>query len=501
MKQPRILNALAFLDDDLIEQADSPVSQSLKVSPSHWKLPLAAAACAVIAAGAIFFTAQMLPDMVEGEKVSGMDGAEPQNAKNHPMHYDGPVFPLMIQNGASLTAERTITLDFTDAETKIDYEGKLPIRDLYKITNKTDRDASVQAFYPICGNYQMENWPSIQVDGKEIPWQLFGGDFAGSFIGIPDTDLTSINLKAFDTFEQYLNFVQDGHDLKKALESTPKLEQPVIVYEVSNIETTLPELHAETLALHFKMDPDKTKVLTYLFNGSSEDSKTGEQTRSFFVREQREKPEYSTRYLIVQGEDIQDLRLAVYKDGACEADEEISNITAEVTRSETTLGEVLHQIAQQSNPYDCADSAAFERYYKAICEQTAEHSVLGEHPKERYDDGRLDELVNEVNLLNRVLYLAFDLTVPAGQSVQIEISQNKSAGYYFENGVGDEENRNIYDFSTVSDGSLLFTKQTAVLKAPAALTITEQNFGFDPKSGIYEANLNLDEPHYYLSVK
>lgn len=314
MKQSRILNALAFLDDDLIEQADSPVSQSLKVSPSHWKIPLAAAACAVIAAGAIFFTAQMLPDMVEGEKVSGMDGAEPQNAKNHPMHYDGPVFPLMIQNGASLTAERTITLDFTDAETKIDYEGKLPIRDFYKITNKTDRDASVQAFYPICGNYQMESWPSILVDGKEISWQLFGGDFAGSFIGIPDTDLTSINLKAFDTFEQYLNFVQDGHDLKKALESTPKLEQPVIVYEVSNIETTLPELHAETLALHFKMDPDKTKVLTYLFNGSSEDSKTGEQTRSFFVREQREKPEYSTRYLIVQGEDIHDLRLAAYQD-------------------------------------------------------------------------------------------------------------------------------------------------------------------------------------------
>lgn len=165
------------------------------------------------------------------------------------------------------------------------------------------------------------------------------------------------------------------------------------------------------------------------------------------------------------------------------------------------MGEVLHQIAQQSNPYDRADSAAFERYYKAICEQTAEHSVLGEHPKERYDDGRLDELVNEVNLLNRVLYLAFDLTVPAGQSVQVEISQNKSAGYYFKNGMGDEKNRNIYDFSTVSDGSLLFTKQTAVLKAPATLTITEENFGFDPKSGIYEAELNMDEPHYYLSVK
>lgn len=499
MKKPRIWNALEFLDDDLIEQADDLPKKRAQVKRFGWKIPTAAAACAAIAVG-VLVMGQPFWKIDPGNKGAGAEGAQPETAAQCPLSYEGPILPLMIED-STLTAERTVTFDFTQPNAEVGYGGKLPIQDSYQVTNHTDEEKTVRAFYPICGSYQLENWPNIQVNGNPIQWQLFGGDVAGGFVGIPGTDLTSMNVLTFASFEEYQSFFKDGRDLQTALEPAPKLEQPVIVYEVSNVQSQADEMRAATLALQFHIDPRKTKVLTYRFNGGSEDPKTGEQIKSFFIREGKTRPEQQNKYLIVQGEDIENLHLEGYENGACKKGEELLGVTADVTRTETTLGEALYRIAQQSYGENTAEQVPFELYYKDICRRTAEHSLVGENPKERYEEGRLDELVHETAVLKRVLYLAFDLTVPAGQSVQINVNQNKLAGYYYSDVDEEKAGINSYDLSTSSDGLLRFTKQTAVLKIPEDRTIVEQDFGFDPKSGVYEVMLDSTKQHYHLEIR
>ena len=55
--------------------------------------------------------------------------------------------------------------------------------------------------------------------------------------------------------------------------------------------------------------------------------------------------------------------------------------------------------------------------YCALAERALEqYGLLSDKPVDRYDSGRLDELMDEVLSVDRVLYLKTEVTVPTGGS-------------------------------------------------------------------------------------
>ena len=101
----------------------------------------------------------------------------------------------------------------------------------------------------------------------------------------------------------------------------------------------------------------------------------------------------------------------------------------------------------------------------------------------------------------RVLYLSFPVTVPAGGSVTVSASLWKAPSYDF--GCSGSENVGLqgYDLATALGSSLTFTAQTAALANAADIEIVRQNLGFDLESGVTEVPLDLAEPRYYLEIR
>jgi len=126
---------------------------------------------------------------------------------------------------------------------------------------------------------------------------------------------------------------------------------------------------------------------------------------------------------------------------------------------------------------------------------------VGSEPKQRYEWALLDELVNEIATHERILYLSFELTVPAGGSVSVEIEQYKPASFDFECTGSENAGIDGYDMVTTLGSGLSFSKQTAAISEYNNIEIVRQNFGFDLENGINEVSLDVNEPHYYLEVR
>lgn len=100
--------------------------------------------------------------------------------------------------------------------------------------------------------------------------------------------------------------------------------------------------------------------------------------------------------------------------------------------------------------------------------------------------------------MQRVMYLRFSVTIPAGGSVDVIAQMMKDASIDF---VGDKKDRNGYDMVTQLGSDLTFTAQTASVSNTEYIEIIDQNFGFDPANGVTEVELDLSVEHYWLEVR
>ena len=137
----------------------------------------------------------------------------------------------------------------------------------------------------------------------------------------------------------------------------------------------------------------------------------------------------------------------------------------------------------------------------AAAELLSQYGPLSGTPMDRYADGRLDELIQETLHQERVLYLRFPVTVPAGGSAEVECAFWKAPSYDF--GCSGSENEGLqgYDLVTRLGSSLNFTRQSAALVNAENVQITGQDFGFDPEGGVTPVELDLEQEHYYLEVR
>lgn len=495
MKTPKIMKALSFVDEDLLEEAcgeKAPRKQPQK----FWK-PALAAACACFCAGALFWMkafAPCRPELAEGGTDKSPEAGSP------PMHYEGPILPLSALEENALSAERSILLDL--AGDVPEPEGGLWVRDEYRLTNHTDADQTVNLIYPFCGDFKRSPWPAVRLQGQEISTQLIAGGYAGSFQGVPGAEQEGINLKEPESWEDYKTLLENADYFKEAKAAAPALEQPVTVYKIENF-TGAQGQDAATLAMHFKADPQKTTLLTYGFNGMERDPETGNEIRSFFVREER-----GPRYLIAVGEDLAEYQLKGYQNGSCERGNELSGLTADVTRYPSTLGEVLKEAARQEYEKQAAGSdrhlakeVSFETYFAAASKYFAKYGPLGSQPKQRYEEGELSVILSEAAVLPRVLYLQFPVMVAAGESVQVSVEMHKPTSYYYEWQDPAMAGVNSFELAGTLGSGISFASQRAELKIRKETEIIEQDFGFDPQNEVLERELDLNKDCWNLKVR
>ena len=511
MKSERLFRILGLVDDDLIADADRPMQRNARTA---WRPWAAAAACLVVLCG-VGLLGQRMGDST-GD-AAGTDVADPTGERDSGheegstfLSYAGPVFPLTtVETVTGLTAERTVTWDFAPGT----YQDGSPrqwgaqVTDDYVLTNPTEADVTVTALYPFAGSLADLGTiaPAAAVGGAGVEATLYAGPYAGGFRDAGVDDGSTWNLSPPDSFDDYADLLESGAYLAQALGDSPSLDTPVTVYRFSDFAAPHGEYRAATQAVTLSIDPEETTILTYGFNGFSRDDDNAWQRYDYFVPDGVQ-AESDLKLLVVLGEDIGDYTLQGYADGGC--DEPIDGVSCTVTREETTLDAVLSELCRaelanqrQTSQWPGLADLSLSLYQRAVTEAVLSSGALADTPADRYIDGRLDDFLWDVLVQERVLYLSFPVTVPAGGSVTVSASLWKAPSYDF--GCSGSENVGLqgYDLATALGSNLVFTSQTAALTNAENIEIVRQNLGFDPANGVTEVILDLSEPHYYLEIR
>ena len=527
MRAERLFRALGLVDPALVEEA---LTARRRAVP--WRRWGALAACLALVIGFGWLAAGGFGGYGSGmsggadsgssggdSAASGSPGGPGENSGGGAggvedgiafLSYAGPVLPLStVEAAAGLTAERTVAWDFAqgaypDGEPR---QWGAEVTDAYVLRNTTEAEITVTALYPFAGNFSelADTLPAVTVDGEAVEPSLHAGPYSGGFqptfgAETPDT----MNLADLDGWTGYKALLESGAYREQALGPYPVLDIPVTVYEFSDFEAPHEAYQAATQAVSFPIGPGRTTVLTYGFNGMESD---GDFRRySYFVPDGM-RNEAEVKLLIVLGEDIGDYVLQGYQDGGCDPGEEIGGVSCTVTRSGTTLDAALDRacadcLTRYGEDWVTEDGpVTFEMYRGAAAELLAQYGLLSGASMDRYADGRLDDMLMETMHQDRVLYLRFPVTVPAGGSARVECAFWKEPSFDF--GCSGSENAGLqgYDLATRLGSGLAFTRQSAALVNPENVEITGQNFGFDLEGGVSSVELDLEREHYYLEIR
>ena len=527
MRAERLFRALGLVDPVLVEEALETRRREVP-----WKRWGAMAACLAVVLGFGWLAAGgfggygsglsggdsgssggAVSDGAQGPADPGADGSGGVEDGISFLSCAGPVLPLTtVEDPAGLTAEREISWDFApgaypDGEPR---QWGAEVTDTCVLRNDTEDEITVTALYPFAGSFSelAETLPAVTVDGEPVAAELCPGPYSGGFestVGAAERD--TMNLLDLRDWRGYKALLESGEYQAQALGPYPAMDIPVTVYEFSDFKAPHEPYRAATQAVSFDIDPERTAVFTFGFNGMEADG-TFRRYSCFVPDGKRNEPE--VKLLAVLGEDIGDFVLQGYQDGGCNPGEEIEGVSCTVTRRENTLEEVLdlacrgclEGYGEYAEGWVTEDGpVTFEMYRGAAAELLSRYGLLSGAPMDRYADGRLDDMVMETLWQKRVLYLRFPVTVPAGGSARVECGLWKVPSFDF--GGSGSENVGIqgYDLVTRLGSGLAFTRQSAALVNTENVEITGQNFGFDPAGGVSSVELDLDREHYYLEIR
>ena len=537
----KLYNSITNIGDDIIEDAQTV---SVRTKKHGWVRWGAMAACLVIALGGfllILMGGNSTPESRAGG--SGHDGGSTF------MSYAGPVFPLTLgAENSAISAERNITMDFapwipiwisneeeavsrtelTETERQEllnDYNawypeggryqssGKILVTDFYTLTNADTQDQMVRILYPFASslNDLAEACPTLTLNGAALDTALHAGSYAGGFQGAWESwaqtheNPGSLNLDNLESWEGYRDLLADGTYLQRALGDFVDLSDiPVTVYEFTNAWG--PErndgIPNPTIRVLFELDYAQTKVLSYGFDQGLYDRDQGIMGKGFSIP-QPGRPGYGAPcFLIVIGEDVENMSCQGFATGGWDTEKTVeSGVT--VTRTASNLEDALRTTegyqyqVDESFRFGKDPDYGFELYFGLMKEHLVSYGVLSENGVERYANGAVDNL--DVSGVARVFWLEAEVTIPAGQSVQLEAAFEKAPSYDFYCAAAENKGISGYDLVTELGSNLTFSEQTAKLEDRGQIEIVRQNFGFDPANGI--TVVTLTEPHYYLEVR
>lgn len=552
MKANDLLDIIGEANDEFIHDAKANQKQKVVRFPNWAKWSSAIAACLVLVIGIGSIILPRMGGTSSNESSAGDSGHENGSVF---MSYAGPVFPLtLLEENDNISAKRNITMDFAPwipvwisneeeaaAHTNLTEEerqevlqtynewypdggyyqgsGNIIVTDSYTLTNDDATEQTIRILYPFVSNMNSldETRPVLTIGENTLDTKLYVGTYAGGFQGAwEDWKEThenpgTLNLQPFESWEGYQSLLSDGTYLQRALGDFVDLSHiPVTVYEFTdawgpeeNDDAGIPN---PSIRVMFEMNYENTKVLSYNFNGGYRDSDKGIMGKSFSIREEWERGYGTPYYLIVIGDDVENLQYQGYVTGGWDTKKTIeAGVT--ITRTETNLEEALRQAATYNyqeivdvgNYYESEPEYGFELYYGLLKEHLVSYGILSENQMERYSDGSIDNL--DVTGVNRVCWIEAEISIPAGESVTLNATFEKEPSFDFHCAATENKGISGYDMVTALGSNLYFTQQTARLEDRGQIEIVRQNFGFDLANGINEVILDMTEPHYYLEVR
>lgn len=530
MKAQRLFQVLGLIDEDLIDEAWTYAPAARKPSRTRqapWLRGVAVAACCVLVCTFGFFylvtggfrgmgsyaetaAPETAGDSADAGSATTEEAESNSSGGSAPnfLSYAGPVLPLTtLESDTGLTAERALPFDFTPGT----YDDGSPrqwgaqVTDHYVLTNPTEADVTVTALYPVTGSFASlgSMAPQLTVNGSPAETILYGSSYAGTFGDENDRDGSTHNLAGPYSWEDYAALVSDEGYLTDALGDGPDLSTPVIVYRFSDFSAPHETYRAATQAVEFTIDESTSTILSYGFNGLSLDAQTGWRRYDYFVPDGIRK-ESNLKVLVVLGEDISSYTLQGYSNGACET--AIDGVTCTVTRQETTLEDVLQELCRtelaqytDQTQWPELSQLPLELHVKAAAELLTEYGPLSDAPMDRYMDGRLDDLLNEALFMDRVLYLAVPVTIPAGGSTELSVTFLKEPSYDFAGSGTGREGLQDFGVLTTAGSNLDFSSQTAALVNGSGVEIWEDDFGLVPEGDA--VSLDLSQAYYHLTVR
>ena len=276
---------------------------------------------------------------------------------------------------------------------------------------------------------------------------------------------------------------------------------PVVVYEFTDVwgpeENDGAGIPNPSIRVLFDIDYENTSVLSYGFHSGYYDSDTSTMGKGFSIREEWERGYGIPYYLIVIGDDIENVTYQGYATGGWDTKKKVeADLT--ITRSESDLETVLrmaagYYLSELDASYD------FELYFGLMKEHLMGYGVLSDNCADRYDGGCIENL--DVAHVSRVFWLEAEVTIPAGESVTLDTAFKKDPSYDYHCATTANKGISGYDLVTALGSNLTMTQQTARLEDCGQIEIVRQNFGFNLANGINKVTLDLNEPHYYLEVR
>lgn len=519
MSSKKIYDGITGIRDDIIERAENyQFRKDKKLNKKSWAKwgTMAACLCLIVGAGAVIFS------NFGAKKSSGTE--EGNAAGTIFMSCSGPLLPLTtISDASGIEVERNIDFDFSPykwvQEGTVDIYGEESpytryytesiISDDYVLKNTTGEDIELTAVYGFAGSFSDEAkyFPNVMINDSNVEADFHAGRYTGNFFsahGLDTEEIDKSNLLELTEWQSYETLLAKGDYLEDALAEYPKLEQKVIVYKLSDFDYDGSDDSATnpTIDLSFNMDKDNTVIMTWGASGGSNDEETRTYHRHYDIPEERERGYGKDNYLIVLGEDIENLVVQGYKAGIYEEGKELDGAAVDIVRYEAVLGDVIWDIMIEEREEEFEESRILdyvsdEMLYGTIAELLYDYGVLSDDVIERYDFGSLEDMVSESYHMDRVMYLTFDIVVPENESVKVSISMVKDGSYDY---YGDNESREGYDMMTTLGSSFTYTGQNASISNTDDIVIVGQNFGFDLENDINEVPLDINEPHYYLEV-
>lgn len=511
-QERRLFDAIGELPDRQIDEAGTH-----RFHKRVWTryAALAAAAALVVGLGTL---AMRLLGGASSEAPGANAGGGGGDGETY-MAYCGPVFPLLSLNGAGgVTASRNVDYDFSPYATRIErygdgedewyetYDNEAIVTDSYVLTNETDEAVTLELAYPFAGSFSdPETYlPVITVGGESVGAGLLAGPYAGGYCGVasPDADDTERwNLAQPASWLDYKARIESGY-LETVLDEFPVLDQPLIVYRVSDY--VVPETDAvnPTLNLEFYVD-EGAQIITFNSNGGTNDEQTGYRERHIGgLGNQYRKPQ--PMYVAILGGDLRSLTMQGYENGGCEPGEELE-ITATLTREETTLGEFIQVLIADTDGYgwysqpgqtEIYDYLPDGVFYGCVAEMIEQYGFLSDDPAERYW-GAMEDFLGETRSVTRLMFRTFELTIPAHDSVTVTATMRKHASYDF---IGENAGRNGYDLVTTLGSNLTFTEQTASVSRTECIELVRDSFGFDLGAGVTRVQLDMEQAHYCMEI-
>lgn len=534
MNEYQLLSAVGAAKTEYLAESEEKPKKRLR--PWTKWAALAASVCLIVGlgAGARLLFGGSKTETAPGESNSGSaqryggvvsseDGKSAADTQESTfMAYQGPIFPLtLLESAPEITASRRIDMDFApytpvevtqeetlygDACTYTTRTRSLDVTDSYTLRNASSRDVTVTALYPFASSLRDLSAISLTLDGEAVEPKLYMGSYSGDFAPAASPDAESgerWNLESFTSWKDYEALLCDGTYQNNAFSALPALDQTVYVY---TLETTgEPMVSPATVAMTPEYDSEKTKILTWNFNGFHYDAETGEGQYSYFVSQK------GTIQIAALGEDISGYTVQGYENGGCQPDEKLDTLSADVTRTEMTLesflrfvtGEALETYTYYDNEeHTRPDESVFDLFYRTAVEFLMQYGYLSDEPAERYYDwaGSLDMMIYDALVVDRVFYAAVEVTIPAGESVTLTARQEKPYSYDFYGAGSGREALDGYDLVTRLGSVLSFTEQIAHVETRGLVEIVEQNFGFDVENGVTTVTLDPEIEHYYMNV-